>query len=301
MKKAFIKTIKVLVFIGGFIAVERFCHKKTEGFMFNKILSNLSYDERWETPRFPIDKEKEILSITDQPFYYLKSGGQSYAFISEDGKTVLKFFKMHHMREIKWLTKARFPSFIDIGRDKIVTFRNNKLNHIFGSCAIASQEMQDETGMIYCHLNKTRHLKKKVVIYDKIGIRHVVNLDETPFVLQKKADLVFAKFHQVMANKDLTKAQECIDSLLNLFVTRYEKGIDDNDPIIRKNFGFLGTKAIEIDLGSFSRKEDLKDPSLYKLQLKKEMVDFKKWIEEFYPTLTPYLEERMNVLASESV
>lgn len=268
--------------------------------MLGKIFSNRPHVEDLNDPNLSPEKEESALLLLDQPYYYLKSGGQGYSFISKDKKTVLKFFKNHHMRDIPWLHSVQLPGVLDIPRQRTLNWRQRKYDHVHGSCKIAVQKMQEETGLVYCHFNQTSHLNKKVVIYDKIGIRHTVDLDKVEFVLQKKVDLVFSKFHDLMEKNDIQSARSCIDSMLNLFVSRYQKGIDDHDPIVRKNFGYDGTKAIEIDLGSFFENEALKDPSIYKRVLQREMTDFSEWITEFYPSLSPYLQEKLQELTLES-
>lgn len=302
LKKLLLFMFKAALSITLFMMIERFCHEKTDGFMLHKVQSNLSYDSRWEHDPLPIEEEKDILNRLDQPFFYLKSGGQCYAFISEDGTTILKLFKLHHMREVKWLSKFEsLPEFMNPNRLRIFRYRQKHFQNIFGSCKIAYEEMREETGLLYSHLNKTNHLHKRVKIRDKLGIYHTLDLDKTEFLVQKKAVLVFEKFHQLKKLNDNQTAQKCIDSLIELFLTRYQKGIADKDPVIRKNFGFLGTQAIEIDLGSYSKNESLQNPSNYYTQLSAEMYDFGKWLDLNYPDLSPYLERKILSLTKENV
>ncbi|NNM43364.1 MAG: hypothetical protein HKM07_03385 [Chlamydiae bacterium] len=292
------KILLTLLLIAGFVGAERFCHKKTHGFMLGKILWDCPHDARFEIPTLPTAQETEVIHLLDQPYYFLNSGGQSYAFISKDGQTVLKFFKMHHMREIPWLSKVPLPGILDNGRKRIVDFREDKLSKIFTSCKLAFEEMRDETAFLYCHINKTNHLNKKVVIYDKIGIRHTLDLDTVPFVMQKKVDLAFQKFHEIMKEGDVVKAQAYIETLLQYFLARYKKGIHDNDAIVERNFGFLGTEAIGIDLSCYSKVDALKDPAIYKQRFSKETINFKRWIKKTYPDLLPFLEQRIQSITS---
>ena len=277
--------------------IEKFCHDQTDGFMVSKIKSNLEYDPKWEHPPLSKEEEKVVLNRLDQNYTYLKCGGQCYAFISDDRKTILKFFKLHRMEEVKWLSKLEsLPDLINPNRLRIFRYRKKRFQHIFGSCKIAYEEMKEETALIYSHLNKTDHLHKKVRIRDKLGIYHLLDMDKMEFLLQEKVILPLEKFKALKEQNDIYGAHRCIDSILHHFLMRYEKGIDDSDPIVRKNFGFIENRAVELDLGSYSKKESLKDPANYIPQLEKEIGDFKNWLQNNFPELSPYLEEKIFLL-----
>jgi hypothetical protein len=271
-----------------FVAVERFCHHETEGFRLRKIASPLLYDARWDVAPLAADEQKAVDEILDQPFTFLGSGGQCYAFLSQDKTTVIKFFKHHHMRPKSWLNYLPFSPF-----RKIVDARKKRFEQIFGSCKIAYDDFKAETGLIYLHLNKTDHFHKKLILVDKLGIQHPIDLDKTEFALQTRADLAYGTLHHFMRKGDTESAKACLDSLLELIVTRSKRGIADKDPIIKRNFGFIGTRAVEIDLGSFTRDPYLAKPYYYKRELFYETVKLKRWIHKRYPELDEPLRERL--------
>src|SRR2546428_4046403 len=127
-----------------FIAVERFCHHQTEGFRVHKIASTLPYDPKWDVAPLSADEQLAVDKALDQPFTFLGSGGQCYAFLSQDQTTVIKFFKHHHMRPINWLNRLSLPIFLDKYRLKIIEMRQKKFDHIFGSCKIAYDDFKEE-------------------------------------------------------------------------------------------------------------------------------------------------------------
>ncbi|MBS0605157.1 MAG: hypothetical protein JSS60_09020 [Verrucomicrobia bacterium] len=49
----------------------------------------------WGLPALTEDEQREVDRILTQKFTYLARGSQAFAFISEDGKYVLKLFKQH--------------------------------------------------------------------------------------------------------------------------------------------------------------------------------------------------------------
>ena len=65
------------------------------------------------------------------------------------------------------------------------------LKHDFDSYKIAYENLKDETGLIYLHLNKTDFLKQKMIIIDKIGIYHEIDLDSMEFLIQKGRAYLF--------------------------------------------------------------------------------------------------------------
>src|ERR1041385_4811284 len=95
--------LKIFLFIAAFIAIERFCHRQTDGFRNSKILSTLSFHPEWEISSLPPAELANMRRLLSRPFFYLGSGGQCYSFLNEDGVTVLKVFKHHHMRTNSFL------------------------------------------------------------------------------------------------------------------------------------------------------------------------------------------------------
>ena len=69
--------------------------RKVDGFSVALIHSGLTFNPAWETaPASP-----ELDPIFSQKFHYLGCGGQSFAFVSDDGQYVIKFFKFRLFRQ----------------------------------------------------------------------------------------------------------------------------------------------------------------------------------------------------------
>ena len=245
--------LKIVLFLSLFLATERFCHRQTGGFQLHKILSKQELDPSRALPSLSEEDRDEVKILLSRPFYFLGHGGQSYAFVSEDGTTVLKFFKQHHIRFWNWLTRLSLPSFLQGYREKMLSKMQHQSPFLIESCKISYLEFKEHTGLIYLHLQKTDHFKEKVKLIDKLGIAHYIALDETDFALQKKAELFRPRLRKLLQNKDLPAAKQCLRSLIDLMIERSQKGIADRDPNIRRNMGFVGNQAIEIDLGSLAR------------------------------------------------
>jgi len=281
------KFIRLLALCLIIYYVPKFCYSKTEGFALTKIHSHLTHDPRWEVDNSPLP------AVFEQKFTYLAAGGQAYAFVSEDGQYVLKFFK-HHLRRIPlWLKVLPLHGNLATKRTTQKQKRARKLVRDFTSYKIALENFPEETGLLYVHLNKTNTLKTHAKIIDKIGIEHQVNLDKVEFVLQKKADLAIPHLKKLIHEQNLSDAKNCIDSICELIYTRCEKSIYDEDPRIHRNVGFLENKAILIDVGRLKFDPRREDPRIQKQDVIKITSPLLSFLEENSPPLADYLEEKL--------
>lgn len=287
MRKKYFKLLKILLVLVSFYAVSRFCHQQTRGFQITKIQSKHHADPHAQLPLPSGEEQEQLNAIFSQPFYFLGSGGQCYAFVSEDQKTVLKFFKKHHIRFWKFLNRVTLPSALEGYRQKILHKTLHQSPAFFESCKISYLDLKERTGLIYLHLNKTDFFQKQLTIVDKLNIAHQIDLDSIDFALQRKAEFTKPKLKKLIRKKLIDEAKQCIDSMVGLIVERCQKGIQDRDPNFRRNVGFVGLNAIEIDIGSYSRDDTL--------SLEEELVDktakLHKWLERKSPELVLYLDE----------
>lgn len=285
--------LKIFLSLALFVAIERFCHKQTAGFSLNKIGSTSS------APLIPQAVLDEDNVFFDQPYHFLGSGGQCYAFLSEDGNTVLKLFKNHHVRLWNWLSSFSLPGKLDSFRRQFLENNRHQSPAFFESCCIAFKDFRDRSGLIYLHLGKTAHIHKKLTLYDKIGVVHQIDLDQVDFALQKRVEMPREKLRTLIQKNDLDEAKACIDSIVGLILERCQKGIRDRDPNIRRNLGFIGTHAVEIDLGSFTKEESQKQPEVYLAELEQNTRKLKIWLERHCPELSCYLSKQIETIERE--
>lgn len=255
-------------------ALSRFCHHQTAGFSMAKIKDNT----------FPVEMEAQEINLKGE-FRYLGRGLQSFSFLSEDGQTVLKIFNNRYQSRLFW-----YPFFPFM--EKKITLAKSKLKRNFNSYKIAFDELKEETGLLYFHPDQTHHLKQTVTLVDKLGIKHPLDLDSTGFLVQKKAVLFYPYVNSVMEKNDLATAKQALSSFVALLKSRYEKGIGDNDALVRTNFGFINDRPMQIDVGPFYRDETLKND--YKKELVESTLNLKHWLEAYYPDLASYFNELIN-------
>lgn len=278
------------------VLAKQFCYKKTDGFAHYKILSDLAFNPEW-VPHNSADEPPDLLKILDQPFYYLAKGAQSYVFASEDGQTVIKFFRIYHMSPPLWMRVLSFPHMLQPLKIRKIIAKRNELNKDFQSYKIAFEEMKEETGLLYLHLNKSSHLKKHLKIYDKIGIAYDLDMDKMEFLVQKKAKLVFPAINSLMKTEGQDAAKEAIGSLVQLLLSRCQKGIFDKDPDLNTNFGFLDRRPIQIDIGRFCHEVEPKTASMHAQEILRITDNFRQWLEANHPPLADYLLSEIHKIA----
>ena len=265
------------------------CH--TSGFSLDKITSHLSYNPEWEIES-PFEGLKELLiqHVFPQTYYYLASGNQCYAFISEDRKYVLKFFKMQNLFPKGWLNSL--PLFL-LQRFGFKHDMGNRLfsERIFASYKDAYESLRNETGLLYIHLNKNREFKSKVTLIDYKGKKTILDLDTIEFVVQERAQKIYDRFHQLIYDKKTEDLKACIRSFLQLIAMRCEKGFVEHNLSIRNNFGFIENKAIQFDCATLTRDSSMKYPLNFRQEVMEAAERLDQWARDNYPDITLFIQE----------
>ena len=240
--------IRLIVLLGVFSLAGWLCRKQTDGFTILKISSDLPYNPAWATA---MPNKDELHEMFQQPFTYLARGEQCYVFMSQDKQYVLKFFRQNHMRApwwAKWLPKEM--------RRRETLKKESMLEADFTSYRLAFDELKEETGLIFLHLNKTDEVNTAATIIDKLGIAHRIQLDQMEFLVQKCAQPLYPALDEMIRLGKIDEAQSTLTQLVHLLMkTRYEMGIADTDPDLNINYGCIGAQPVQIDIGRLKRGE----------------------------------------------
>lgn len=247
---------------------------RPKGFTIKKITSLHEAAPEWEVENSL--SRGELDAMMNQPYTYLGSGNHTYAFGSEDGHYVIKFFKQKHMKTHTWVDVLPIPAkriFYPMGK---IDRRIKEREESFTSYKIAFEELPEETGILYLHLNKTKHLKIPLTLIDQNGESFTLDLDSMEFLVQKRADLAFQYLQKLYKEGQVEEAEQAIVSLLDVVAKRSQKGIYDKDLQLFKNFGFSRGQAMEIDIGEY-RRDIAPHPTYEELQtLSLQIRDFVK-------------------------
>ena len=259
--------------------------KRTKGFCTKKILSHHSYNPKWDLGPLS-QKEKELLArIGEEPFTLLGSGKECYAFVSEDGEIVVKFFKQNHMKEGYLRKYLPFPKTVRIRAQEMEQKHREKREALFQSYLIAYHTLKEETGVEYLHLTQTKGLNQTIRIKTKGGKTIKLNLDEMEFLVQKRATPIFDEI-----DRHPEKGEKIIASIIDLIKTRKSKGIGDFDINCERNLGLFGDQAMQIDIGEFY---PIKPSPPTKEELFEATLDLRAFLENKHPELIPTLDEKI--------
>lgn len=278
----------MLLCIVGY-GLSRLYFELTGGFTESNIVSSLSYDSRFETK----DTKQEVDEILSKEYDYLGKGCQSYVFLSRDGQYVLKFLKYQRFRPQAFLDYLTFIPAIDRYRSKKIIKKKEKLDKLFTSWKIAFDHLEKETGLVYLHLNKTAHLQKPLVIYDKLGIKHVLNADNLEFLVQKRADMLCQAITKCMKSQKVDEAKALLTQLIETIVSEYERGLADNDHALMQNTGVIDGQPIHIDVGQFVSDDMMKLPENYHPELFSKTYKFRIWLSKHYPELEGFVTDKL--------
>ncbi|MDX8430582.1 MAG: hypothetical protein SNF33_02080 [Candidatus Algichlamydia australiensis] len=202
-----------------------------KGFTVHKIESHHPYQEEWDVATdLPADKLNQILS---QSYHYLASGKECYVFSSDDEQYVIKFFKQKHMDTTGLRPKKR---------------RDELRKKTFSSYKIAYERLREETQLLYLHLTKSQHLKRKLHLTDNFHRPFTLDLDQAEFLIQRQGTPLLA----YLEDKPEEVRQKMLAKLKIFIQNRIDKGIHDADNNCERNLGVIEGEIFEIDIGEFS-------------------------------------------------
>ncbi|HLB53467.1 MAG TPA: hypothetical protein VJK48_07155 [Chlamydiales bacterium] len=210
-----------------------------------------------------------------QSYRYLSSGKQSFAFVSEDGQWVIKFFKRKYF-QIPLLSHLFLQEF---------SKKNERLKFYRQSYLLAEKELQDETALLYLHLGPSDNLPT-LTFKDPIGISHSIDLNHYPFVVQRKAE----PFYPLLST---SLAEWGIEQYLGLVAKRIQKGIADWDHEIEDNFGICEGKLIQLDPGRLYLEERFHEQKRLDKEWWSATHRLRKWLEENEPDKVAFFDQTL--------
>lgn len=274
----------IALVLSGCWLLHGFCTSQTDGFSLSQIVGQL------QPPQRSGSLPPNVNTILHQPFFYLGKGAQAYAFVSQDGQFVLKFLRQsrgsHFLEPIRFL----LPPPLKERLDQTIAKRRTKFQKGLASYTIGATLLAQETGTLYFQLAPSRSRESQVVLVDKLGIRHWVPLDHTSFALQKKAEPIYSTLEKWVEQGEIEKAKQGLSHLVALLKTRIELGIDDKNPDLATNFGFIDTDAIQFDMGRFSIRKEEGSVRDELIRITDSLLD---WLDAVAPDLANHLQDEI--------
>lgn len=285
------KFIIAFVLLGATVSTGILYRSLTDGFQPSHVQSSFIHRENWQEPPLSPDKQKKVNTILKEHFSYLGRGAQSYAFVSKSGKYVLKIINQMHFKLPRWKDMLYRALRMEKERRKGIARREKRIHFFLSSSTIAYENLREETGILYLHLNRTNHLPKPVTVIDKRGVSHFLDPNNIDFLLQKKAELIAPFIIRCMKEGNKIKAKRQIMRLIAFLIRISKKGIAETDKNLMINAGFVDDQPIFIDIGRFVKDKRFKKKEVYQKDVIKRTLPLKKWLRSHYPTLVPTLEK----------
>jgi hypothetical protein len=278
----------------GFL--DRSFFKASKSFSSRFLYTCLPNNPKWDIPPPSQEEREELRALCTQKFYYLGKGAHCYAFLSADRNYVIKFHRYaSHMRIFPWLTHP-FSYQFNERRKKIKKHNFEILDYNLSNYKTSFEDLKEESGLLFVHINKTDYLKQSVTIVDKIQGEHVIPLDQTTFVVQRCAELPYDALNRYSALHDLDGAKRVVSQIIHLIVDCCNKGYVDQDPVLHKNYGVLASRAIHIDIGDLVHDETFKERSLQADYVSQITDCLRQRLERDYPELVTHYHQEIEKL-----
>ncbi len=255
------------------------------------IQSQFEPRPEWQVKISP-EHDRFFYVVCQQTLYWLGRGAQAVVFETQDGKYVVKFFQLGRLKEPseRGFVKNLFSKESE-GK------RNERLSHreeIFLSSKMCYEELQEETGIVYVHLNRTHDRIKGIKLVDKYGQSHRIRGDDASFVVQKKGKLLIPTLTQLMESGKIDEAKGRLNQVFDLLLGMARKNfVDGDDCLIRNNnLGLTEDRAIYIDTGHIFRANNLDVLERMKYEFQIRLEPLENWLKVLYPELSSYYRER---------
>lgn len=290
----FIKIALGILFVA---LLTRLYFRTTDDFRLSNIVYEMPNHPEWEIPPLSDEQKSHVDAILSQKFYYIGKGAQAYAFGSDDGKYVIKFFKFKHLKP-SWLVNSlpSIPPFNDY-KKKLSSRKQRKLIGVFNGHKLAYDLDKENSGLIYIQLNPS-HQHQMIRLYDKLGLERNFDLADIVYVIQEKGVTLKTLFSEILNKGDLYDIKHRIGQIFDLYLSEYKKGIFDHDHGVMHNTGFVGNKPIHMDVGKFHADKEFKNPENYQPDLILIAEKMNDWFKIYYPQysdqMTSAIEEKLS-------
>lgn len=256
-----------------------------DGFQVSRVLG---WDDQVESPW-----SEEAEGALAQRYYTLGRGRQCYAFVSEDGKYVIKIPRYDRYRVPLWLRSLPFNAYRERRRSEGADLKKRLLE----SFRISAEDLKEETGTVGIHFR--RALGKSITIVDQLGRSFDLPLHKIGFVLQYKKELFRDVFQAALSKQGKEGISKVLDDLIVLIADRGRKGVLCKDGSFLRNFGFDEKGAYQIDVGSFYRMPALSEDQAYELSVRNSLAPIREWIGQIDPSYLAMLDQKIMVLFNE--
>ncbi len=287
--------IWILLAASSIFPLYRFLHKQTDGFTPGKIRKAFVDNAIPHVSSSLTSQQRdEVLTILRQPLHYIGRGGQCYAFTTADQKYVVKLLKYNNNYPKIWFRLFQFPGSLEQYRKQLLETKQKKLEAEYTSYKIALESLQEETGIIYFHLDAKSLPNVQLKLFDKIGVLHHLPADKLQFYIQKKGLPFYPQLETMIYKGQKQQVKLVLEEMASYLRKRCEKKITDKDHGIWRNFAFYENHPFQIDTGQFIHDSSLNSPKQTEINLLFFTREFRDWLSKIDPALEIYFKELLS-------
>lgn len=269
----------------GFVVVQSQFQYKNISFEGGVDLIKELYQDEFQEE---VDLPQLLELIFQNPLSYLDRGRQSYAFLSGDGKYVVKFFDTGCLRSDLLPHVWRTPRSVC----------TRKMSLLLSGYGLAYRLDRDHTGLIFLQLVPHPKLIGKVItVSDRFGLEHAIDLTNVPFVVQHKAIPTRVVITKLLDTGDVEGAKAHLKAIVDMYLDEYRRGLYDRDHNFMYNTGFIDDKPIRIDVGRLRANEKMKEPEFYMKDLAIIRRRTDEWLGRHFPAyrsqITDFMDEQL--------
>ena len=252
-------------------------------FNLQYIESSLPHRQDWEA-RLTDDHDRYFYVASQQALRWLGKGSASFIFATSDNKYVVKFIDLSQFKA------ASDPVLIEKTLKRKKPGNDPRLEDIFQSAKISFNELAEETGVLYVHLNRTKETIHGLKLIDSYGQSQRACGDDTCFLMQRRARPVLNVLTELMDKGAVEEAQRRVDQIFDLLASLAKKGyVDGDDRVIANNsIGFTDDRAIYVDTFHFFFVKQLNMAQRMHYECQQRLLPLERWLELNYPELGAY-------------
>ena len=265
-------------------------------FCLQFIQSDLPQRSDWEA-RLSEDHDRFFYVVSQQALRWIGKGSVSFIFSTSDNKYVVKFM---NMSQFKTPGNHGLINKVFSERNK-KPHQNARMEDIFQSARVCFDELQEETGVVYVHLNRTKEKIHGLKLIDSYAQSQRVCGDDTCFIMQRQAKPVLKVLTDLMDKGETELACKRVDQIFDLLISLARKGyVDGDDRLIpNNNIGFTEDRAIYIDTFHFFPAQQLDLMQRIQYECQQRLLPLERWLKLNYPELAAYYVQKRNEVLAE--
>jgi hypothetical protein len=262
-------------------------------------LDNIQYDNLAEGA-YGADDAMAATLLAGRSYDYIGRGHQSYVFAINGTPFVIKFVRFNYLKPT---ALNRFLMQLPLIGPRYQAEQQSKEKRfwrVFHGYQAAFVKNNASSGLLYIHLKKGGLPGLNITVTDELGFHHPVSLNETAFVIQKRATPTRDVFTALLNEKRVDLVKVRIRALFDMYMTDYKAGLYDDDHNLLINTGFAGDTPIRMDLGKVKETDEISNPAIYEPDLlkiaKKRLYG---WFSKYYPQYSEEIRLDMESKLSE--